>query len=34
VFHVAQFSQVSVALAPLVRSPHVDQAETLPHQVN
>jgi hypothetical protein len=34
VFHVAQFSQVLVALALLVRSPHVVLAETLPHQVN
>jgi hypothetical protein len=34
VFHVAQFSQVLVALAPQVRSPHVVLAETLPHQVN
>jgi hypothetical protein len=34
VFHVAQFSQVSVALALLVRSPHVVQAEILLRQVN
>jgi hypothetical protein len=34
VFHVVQFSQVLVALALLVRSPHVVQGETLQHQVN
>jgi hypothetical protein len=33
VFHAVQFSQVSVALALLVRSPHVVQAAILLHQV-